>query len=339
MSRVAKLQQPHGDHRRVEPRISAEDEEDLGGTFLSLFSRLLPSFSSSPSPSLSRFSRLIQVVAHTSRETFRSLNSVVDSLQNYKNYRDLLRRSVLPCLPYFGIFLRDLTFTDVGMYLVLASLSLSLLLFSLLLYGAYDSCRQRREDWRQYQLWEDLLDLPHPEGDPKFPTHSLFLRRRRATAASAQTTARYALPPLLYSSHPSLFPPCLANIRCSHARGNAVQTLADHRAQPPLCFLLVAPPPKEKERRKKKEKRKNKKEKNKRNKITHHHHHHRHHPNSIYSWTQHPKERHLILSVAPPSLRLLQAMQQQQSTKETHRQHISTSSTYINISTMNNVQA
>jgi hypothetical protein len=45
---------------------------------------------------------------------FKSLNSVVDSLQNYKNYREQLRRSVMPCLPYFGIFLRDLTFTDVG---------------------------------------------------------------------------------------------------------------------------------------------------------------------------------------------------------------------------------
>jgi len=64
--------------------------------------------------SVQRMKKAWELVAHTSRETFRSLNSVVDSLQNYKNYREQLRKSILPCLPYFGIFLRDLTFTDVG---------------------------------------------------------------------------------------------------------------------------------------------------------------------------------------------------------------------------------
>eukprot|EP00026_Physarum_polycephalum_P002054 Phypoly_transcript_02058.p1 GENE.Phypoly_transcript_02058~~Phypoly_transcript_02058.p1 ORF type:complete len:657 (+),score=95.20 Phypoly_transcript_02058:569-2539(+) len=64
--------------------------------------------------SVQRMKKTWEVVTHTSRETFKSLNSVVDSLQNYKNYREQLRRAVSPCLPYFGIFLRDLTFTDVG---------------------------------------------------------------------------------------------------------------------------------------------------------------------------------------------------------------------------------
>jgi son of sevenless-like protein len=64
--------------------------------------------------SVQRMKKTWEAVAHTSRENFKALNMVVDSLQNYKNYREQLRKSILPCLPYFGIFLRDLTFTDVG---------------------------------------------------------------------------------------------------------------------------------------------------------------------------------------------------------------------------------
>jgi len=64
--------------------------------------------------SVQRMKKTWETVAYVSRQTLSSLNQVVDSLQNYKNYRDQLRKSVLPCLPYFGIFLRDLTFMDVG---------------------------------------------------------------------------------------------------------------------------------------------------------------------------------------------------------------------------------
>jgi len=64
--------------------------------------------------SVQRMKKAWEGVSHTSKDAFRSLNSFVDSVQNYKNYREVLRKSVLPCLPYFGIFLRDLTFTDVG---------------------------------------------------------------------------------------------------------------------------------------------------------------------------------------------------------------------------------
>lgn len=64
--------------------------------------------------SVQRMKKTWEVVSHASKDNFRFLNSVVDSLQNYKNYREQLKKSILPCLPYFGIFLRDLTFTDVG---------------------------------------------------------------------------------------------------------------------------------------------------------------------------------------------------------------------------------
>lgn len=64
--------------------------------------------------SVQRLKKAWEAVAHTSRESFRTLNSVVDSLQNYKTYREQLKKAAHPCLPYFGIFLRDLTFTDVG---------------------------------------------------------------------------------------------------------------------------------------------------------------------------------------------------------------------------------
>lgn len=36
----------------------------------------------------------------------------MDGHHNFANYRKVLLSTNLPCLPYFGIFLRDLTFVD-----------------------------------------------------------------------------------------------------------------------------------------------------------------------------------------------------------------------------------
>ena len=46
--------------------------------------------------------------------TLADLEKLMDHRQNYSDYRAELRSSKRPTLPYFGIFLRDLTFIDVG---------------------------------------------------------------------------------------------------------------------------------------------------------------------------------------------------------------------------------
>jgi len=66
------------------------------------------------SGSVQRMKKTWEAVAHTSRETFKAHNYLVDCVHNYKTYRDHLRRAASPCLPYFGIFLRDLTILDLG---------------------------------------------------------------------------------------------------------------------------------------------------------------------------------------------------------------------------------
>jgi len=42
------------------------------------------------------------------------LEGLMDHRRNYKNYRDVLNHCTRPVLPYFGIFLRDITFIGVG---------------------------------------------------------------------------------------------------------------------------------------------------------------------------------------------------------------------------------
>ena len=42
------------------------------------------------------------------------LSKSTDHARNYSDYRAALRKSALPCLPFLGLFLTDLTFTDDG---------------------------------------------------------------------------------------------------------------------------------------------------------------------------------------------------------------------------------
>jgi hypothetical protein len=44
----------------------------------------------------------------------KELEDVMDCRRNFGNYRLLLKQNDLPVLPYFGVFLRDFTFIDVG---------------------------------------------------------------------------------------------------------------------------------------------------------------------------------------------------------------------------------
>jgi len=65
--------------------------------------------------SVQRMKKAWEAVSQSSRETFQALNNLVDPRRNYKNYRDQLKRNVVPCLPYVGMYLRDLTFTEEAM--------------------------------------------------------------------------------------------------------------------------------------------------------------------------------------------------------------------------------
>jgi son of sevenless len=45
-------------------------------------------------------------------DSYEKLLALMNGHQNFSNYRKALGAARLPCLPYFGIFLRDLTFAD-----------------------------------------------------------------------------------------------------------------------------------------------------------------------------------------------------------------------------------
>lgn len=46
--------------------------------------------------------------------TFERLKKATDHSRNYSDYRQLLKQTSLPCLPFLGLYLTDLTFTDDG---------------------------------------------------------------------------------------------------------------------------------------------------------------------------------------------------------------------------------
>jgi hypothetical protein len=62
-----------------------------------------------PSLSLSLFQGI-----RRQKKVFESLEVLMASSYNYNAYRVALREAQPPCLPYFGVFLRDFTFIDVG---------------------------------------------------------------------------------------------------------------------------------------------------------------------------------------------------------------------------------
>jgi son of sevenless-like protein len=53
-------------------------------------------------------------VSSSTLDTLQSLNDLMDPKHNFKNYREALRKAAKPCLPYFGIYLRDIIFTEEG---------------------------------------------------------------------------------------------------------------------------------------------------------------------------------------------------------------------------------
>jgi len=66
------------------------------------------------SSTVSRLKRTLALVPAKHNHTFDKLMSVVDTSKNYASMRQRLQHAQLPCLPFVGIFLTDLTFVDAG---------------------------------------------------------------------------------------------------------------------------------------------------------------------------------------------------------------------------------
>jgi len=66
--------------------------------------------------SVQRLKKTWSAVASSAVENFQELNSIMDPKHNFKNYRDTIRKamSTPPCLPYIGMYLRDITFIEDG---------------------------------------------------------------------------------------------------------------------------------------------------------------------------------------------------------------------------------
>ncbi|CAI7641450.1 unnamed protein product [Penicillium glandicola] len=61
-----------------------------------------------------RLARTWSMVTERTCDTLRPLQAMICSAQNYQAYRDTLRLAVAPCIPFLGLFLKDLTFIEDG---------------------------------------------------------------------------------------------------------------------------------------------------------------------------------------------------------------------------------
>ncbi|CAG7963862.1 unnamed protein product [Penicillium nalgiovense] len=61
-----------------------------------------------------RLARTWALVTERSCNTLRPLQALTCSAHNYQTYRDTLRIAVAPCVPFLGLFLKDLTFIEDG---------------------------------------------------------------------------------------------------------------------------------------------------------------------------------------------------------------------------------
>ncbi|KAJ3309596.1 hypothetical protein HDV04_005916 [Boothiomyces sp. JEL0838] len=66
------------------------------------------------SSTVSRLNRTWSTLSEKTMVLFHSINQATDTNRNYAEYRQLLRRATLPAIPFLGLFLTDLTFTDDG---------------------------------------------------------------------------------------------------------------------------------------------------------------------------------------------------------------------------------
>jgi len=66
------------------------------------------------SSTISRMKKTWECLSTKTRQTFEVLKKATDHSRNYANYRNNLKKLNLPCLPFLGLYLTDLTFTDDG---------------------------------------------------------------------------------------------------------------------------------------------------------------------------------------------------------------------------------
>ncbi|KAJ5704731.1 hypothetical protein N7536_000420 [Penicillium majusculum] len=61
-----------------------------------------------------RLARTWAMVTERSCNTLRPLQAMISNAHNYQAYRDTLRVAMAPCVPFLGLFLKDLTFIEDG---------------------------------------------------------------------------------------------------------------------------------------------------------------------------------------------------------------------------------
>eukprot|EP01096_Ripella_sp_DP13-Kostka_P008388 TRINITY_DN311_c2_g4_i1.p1 TRINITY_DN311_c2_g4~~TRINITY_DN311_c2_g4_i1.p1 ORF type:complete len:555 (-),score=187.91 TRINITY_DN311_c2_g4_i1:108-1772(-) len=59
-----------------------------------------------------RMKKTWAVVMEKQEQTWNELNDLMDSVNNYRSYREALSQSTLPAVPFLGVYLRDLTFIE-----------------------------------------------------------------------------------------------------------------------------------------------------------------------------------------------------------------------------------
>jgi len=61
-----------------------------------------------------RLKKTIKALSHRYQKNWRQMEAIFENIQNFKSYRHTLKRFEMPIIPYFGLFLRDITFVDAG---------------------------------------------------------------------------------------------------------------------------------------------------------------------------------------------------------------------------------
>ncbi|KAJ5595650.1 hypothetical protein N7450_002108 [Penicillium hetheringtonii] len=78
------------------------------------YSTVISILSGLESAPIYRLSRTWAMVTERSCNTLSPLQAMISSAQNYQAYREIIRSAVPPCIPFLGLFLKDLTFIEDG---------------------------------------------------------------------------------------------------------------------------------------------------------------------------------------------------------------------------------
>ncbi|KAI9298795.1 ras GEF [Neoconidiobolus thromboides FSU 785] len=78
------------------------------------YNSLIPIVGALNSSMIARLKRTWAILPPKFQQTFDQLRKATDHSKNYAEYRNVLKTTLPPCLPFLGIYLTDLTFTDEG---------------------------------------------------------------------------------------------------------------------------------------------------------------------------------------------------------------------------------